>query len=706
MRTTGLIIFCIAGLFFTSGGAYSAYLRNIPVAVVQPGGDTLHCFASGDEYYNWLHDANGYTILRNSQTGYYEYATLKGSSVVCTGAIAGRVNPASLGIARYAIAPPGEREQLRSRALARVSGTAVSPTTGTINNIVVFVRFSDQNEFTDPLSEYQELFNGNSPASTSLLAYYEEVSYNQLTINSSFYPAPAGGQIVSYQDIYPRAYYLPYDSNLNPTGYVPAGKTAREDSLLLRAVSAVEDQIPDDLNIDANGDGFVDNICFVVEGEASGWSNLLWPHRGSVQGGMIHGKGTWFYNFNIQGFIRDEGSSVICHEMFHTLGAPDLYHYSFDGMDPVGGWDLMAFNSTPPQHMGAYMKLRYGQWIDSIPEINSPGTYTLQPLTSATGNAFRIPSDLSSTEFYVVEYRQRTGVFESGLPGTGLVVYRINTAADGAGNAQGPPDEVYIYRKGGTLTSNGDFSLATMSADLGRTGINDFTDPNGFLSTGIPGGLNISDVGSAGNSISFTLDGPLPISLSSFAAAPSSPGTVTLRWTTTSETNNYGFLVERKTGSDSTFTPLAGSFVAGHGTTITSEQYQYTDLTSPHAVLSYRLKQINLDGTFHYSEALVIDLSRTPDVQQAPAVFSLHQNYPNPCNPSTVIEFSVAKPGRATLTVYNTLGESVATLFDGEAAPGNLYRTKFDGTGIASGVYFYRLAAGESTSVHRLLLIR
>jgi hypothetical protein len=319
---------------------------------------------------------------------------------------------------------------------------------------------------------------------------------------------------------------------------------------------------------------------------------------------------------------------------------------------------------------------------------------------------FRIPSPQSSTEYYVVEYRRKNGVFESGLTGTGLIVYRINSSADGAGDASGPPDEVYVYRRGGTLTVNGDFALAPMSADLGRTVLNDLSDPTGFLSTGAAGGLSLSAIGSAGDSISFTVDGPLPIALSSFAAAGTPGGTVTLRWTTASETNNYGFLVERKGGSDSIFTALAGSFIAGHGTTLRSEQYQYTDLTSARTALCYRLKQINMDGSFHFSESVSVDLSGTADAQQVPAVFSLRQNYPNPFNPSTMIEFSVAEPGRATLTVYTTLGESVATLFDGAAVPGNLYRAKFDGTGFASGVYFSRLASGGSASVRRLLLIR
>ena len=706
MRLSWYLGLTIAGLLLPSGGAYSAYLRNLPVTVVQPGGDTLHCFASGDEYYNWLHDENGFTIMRSSQTGFYEYATLSGGRVVCTGAVAGRVNPFTLGIQRNAIAPPEIREGLRSRGLARVSATVNSPNTGIFNNLVIFVRFSDQSEFSDPFPTYAELFNGNSPTSTSLAAYFKEASYNRLTINSSFYPAPAGGQIVSYQDIHPRNYYMPYDAILNPTGYASAGKSGREDSLFLRAIAAVKNQIPDTLNIDANGDGYVDNLCFIVKGEMGAWGNLLWPHKGYCPGGTIHGKATWYFNLNVEGFITLEGSSVVCHEMFHTLGAPDLYHYSNLDYEPVGLWDVMAYNASPPQHMSAFLKFRYGHWISSVPLISSPGSYTLRPLTDSSDNCFRIPSLRSATEYYVVEYRKKNGLFESSLPGEGLLVYRINTSSDGIGDAAGPPDEVYIYRKGGTATINGDFLLAPMSADVGRTSLNDFSDPSGFFSTGSPGGLSISSVGTAGNTISFSVDGPLPIVLSSFAAQPSAGGEVTLRWTTTSETNNYGFFVERKGGNDSAFTPLAGSFIAGHGTTLESEEYQYTDLHSPRAIVAYRLKQINLDGSFRYSESVSVDLSRTPDAPQVPAVFSLHQNYPNPFNPSTVIEFSVARQGHAIVTIYNALGESVATLFDGVALPGSLYRTKFDGTDLASGVYFCRLASGGSASTKRLLLIK
>ncbi len=706
LRSTYSYLVALLIFWFSHGQIQSAYLRGVPVKVVQPGGDTLRCFASGDEHYNWLHDAQGYTIMRNTHTGYYEYVTLNQQTLVCTGVIAGRADPASLGIPKYAIASPQEREKIRSQALARQSSATSSPTTGTIQNIVIFVRFSDQPEFSDPYSYYSELYNGISPSSTSLLKYYREVSYNQLTINTSFYPLTAQGNIVSYQDSHPQAYYMPYDATANTTGYLPAGRIAREDSLLLSAVDAVKDQVPDGLDIDANNDGYIDNISFIIEGGTTAWASLLWPHRGWLSGGVIRGKATNSYNLQIQDFIAQEGSSVLCHEMFHTLGAPDLYHYVNVGLEPVGTWDLMSYNTTPPQHMGAYMKFRYGHWIPAIPEISSQGAYTLQPLQSPTGNCYMIRSQGSANEYYVVEYRKQGSVFETQTPGNGLLVYRINTLADGQGNGGGPPDEVYIYRPGGTSSQNGDYSTAGFSTQVGRTRINDQTDPSGFLSDGTPGGLDIAGIGSAGATISFNVNGPLPISLGSFNGSIAVDGSVTLHWRTLSEAGNYGFSIQRASGTDTLFTELSGSFVPGHGTTIQPQDYQWTDLSAPPPPLRYRLRQINLDGSSHYLDPLVLGNPNAAPPRSAPAVFALRQNYPNPFNPATVIEFSVALPGRATVIVYNGLGQVVGTLFDGDAEPGHVYRSRFDGTNLASGMYLYRLTAGRSVETKKFLLLR
>jgi len=690
----------VVGFLLPSVPLEAAYLRNVSVRVVQPDGDTLRCFATGDEYYNWLHDAAGYTIVRDPRTGYFEYATISGGKVVPCGAIAGRSNPAALGLAKNVIAPPAIREGLRKTALGRRS-PKTSPTTGTIQNLVVFIRFSDQSEFADQASLYDDLFNSSQ---TSLRAYYLEASYGQLSIASTFYPAASpGGGVVSYQDVHTQSYFMPYNAATNPDGYADTARAGREDSLLVRVVSAIGSLVPESLVIDSDGDGVIDNICFIVAGGTSSWGTLLWPHYGVLAGGTIHGKTTGAYDFEMQDFIAQEGSSVLCHEMFHTLGAHDLYHYVNTGMEPVGSWDLMAYNQSPPEHMGAYMKYRYGHWIGSIPEIASSGTYTLGALDATPDCCRIIRSSRTSTEYYVVEYRRREGSFETSLPGEGLLVYRINTAADGEGNAAGPPDEVYIYRPGGTPTVNGDYSQAALSAESGRTVFSAQTDPAPFLSDGSQGGLQISDVGSAGTTIAFTIAGPLPVTLASFTGETSGSGAVTLRWRTLGEIDNYGFTVLRASGIDTVFAEIPGSFVPGHGTTATPHDYAWTDTSRPAGPLRYRLREMNLDGAYHLTDPIAVAASGPGTV---PAGFTLSRNFPNPFNPTTAIQFSVGTASRATLTVSNALGQQVATLFDGAAVPGKLYRASFNGAGLASGMYFCTLVSAGQVTTERMLLLK
>ena len=510
IRFTSYIILLLIAAFFISN---AAYLRNVPQTITQPDGTIIHCFASGDEHYNWLHDKDGYTILADPKTGYYVYAEKINGELVSSKKIVGTVDPNTLGIDKWmTIAPEKIYEKAKQfhQAAQKPGKKDKSETiqvSGTINNIVIFIRFNGESEFTDPVSTYTNMFN--STGSASMKSYYLEASYNALTINSTFYPIP-GATVLSFQDSHVRNYYKPYHSVNNPIGYTSSNeRTNREHTLLKNAVDAVKSQIPSGLNIDYDGNGFVDNVCFIVYGAPGGWSDLLWPHQWDLfsYNVTINSKVVWKYNFQLQTVV-DAG--VLSHEIFHTFGAPDLYHYGYDGKTPVGYWDLMEYDMDPPQHMGAFMKYKYGNWITSIPLISTSGTYQLNPLTSATNNCYRINSPNAATEYFVVEYRRKTGTFESSVPGSGLLVYRIKTDC-GNGNSDGPPDEVYIYRLDGTPSANGNISQAHYSADVGRTAINDETNPSCFLYNGSEGGLILYDVSSAGATISFKIGfGVLP----------------------------------------------------------------------------------------------------------------------------------------------------------------------------------------------------
>jgi len=484
----------------------AAYLHNMPVTQSQPDGTKLELLASGDEYHNWLHDKDNYTIIRNPETGYLCYAVQDGENVKASRLVVGQANPQSMGILPGVNISENAYRQLRQ---SRFSAPAErdAPTIGTINNVVVFIRFSGESEFGQNISVYDGWFNSGT---SSLKNYFTEASYTQLNVDTSFYPAPLSSMVVSWQDSHTRAYFQPYDASTNPTGYNGDDQRRdREFTLLQNAIAGVASQVPTGLNIDTDNDGRVDNVVFIVSGSAGAWSSLLWPHRWSIYDRYVYlnSKRVYDFNFQLKDFLASRGVGVLCHEFFHTLGAPDLYHYTSNGISPAGSWDIMESDQNPPQHMTAFMKWKYGDWISSVPTISLGQQYTLNPLTSSTGNCFRINSN-NPNQYYMVEFRKKTGTYESSIPGSGMLIYRIDTTA-GDGNADGPPDELYIYRPNGTTTANGTVSSAHFSLETGRTSISNSTNPTPFLQDGSEGNLNIYSIGSsAGTTMTFSLGVP------------------------------------------------------------------------------------------------------------------------------------------------------------------------------------------------------
>ncbi|HTZ18485.1 MAG TPA: M6 family metalloprotease domain-containing protein, partial [Dissulfurispiraceae bacterium] len=592
----GLIIrYCLVLIFLLICGhsaIWAAPLRNLPVTLTQPDGSVISCFASGDEFFNWYHDEKGYKIIQDPATGYYVYAVKVNDDFVPSSHIAGRANPESLNLEPHAsLSTEKMHQKMKSIRSSMRGGSPLNPSeilntpnTGILNNIVIFIHFSDEGEFGDTISTYDGMFNTSNAGANSLYNYYKEASYNQLSIMTFFYPLP-GTNVVSWQDSHPRGYYQPYSAS-NTIGYTSdngdescsdeADRCYREHVLLKNAVAAVGPTIPSDLIVDADGDGNVDNVVFVVSGTTTAWSTLLWPHMWELhsQQAYINGKRVYTYNFQLQAAIKSDGVGVLCHEMFHSLGAPDLYHYSSDGLNPVWSWDIMADDLNPPQHMGAYMKHRYGKWISTIPLITGKGTYALNPLVSSTNNAYKIASPNSATEYFVLEYRKKSGTFEQ--LSEGLLVYRINTLEDGQGNSDGPPDEVYIYRPNGTISVDGVPTQANFSSGVGRTAINDSTNPSSFLSTGTAGGLDISNIGAVGSTISFTVNlpgPPAPVLIVTIPATGS--GTVTadrgiLTWNGNTGTAAYSagtvVTLTATASSGSSFIGWGGGLCTGTGT--------------------------------------------------------------------------------------------------------------------------------------------
>jgi uncharacterized protein (TIGR02145 family)/M6 family metalloprotease-like protein len=484
------------------------YVEKLPYKITQPDGKTISCFISGDEFFNWIHDEEGYTIIQ-APDGYYYYAEQDGDLIKPSKYLINSANPVSVGLIRWV--KISEKEyQRRSEEMfgSRTAGKSESdnaPHSGIMNNLVIYIRFLNDSEFTTTRQVYDDKFNLSS--GVALKSYFREVSYDNITISSTHYPACALTTNLSFQDSHTRNYFQVYNATTNPTGYNgTTEKKEREHALLAAAVNWINlnSPVPSSLNIDADGDNNADNVCFIIKGNPEGWSELLWPHRWSLssQTVKINGKRVYGYTFQL------ENSSVrtLCHEMFHVLGAPDLYHYTNQGViSPARLWDIMDNGSG---HMLAYMKWKYSNhtWITTIPEITMSGIYSLNPSTSSANNCYKIASPNSANEHFMIEYRNKTGTFESSIPGSGLIVYRIDTRY--TGNANGPPDEVYVYRPGGTITVNGTPNDAFFSSTVGRIAINDITNPASFLQNGSAGGLNISNVSVAGTTITFKVTFP------------------------------------------------------------------------------------------------------------------------------------------------------------------------------------------------------
>lgn len=197
----------------------------------------------------------------------------------------------------------------------------------------------------------------------------------------------------------------------------------------------------------------------------------------------------------------------------------------------------------------------------------------------------------------------------------------------------------------------------------------------------------------------------IPVELKNFSASVEA-NSVLLKWSTITEKNNLGFEIERASFSKNETTPIKRwetiGFVEGRGT-ITEEQfYSFSDLNLQPDNYTYRLKQIDFDGSYSYSNVIEIEITQ-------PDYFTLYQNYPNPFNPTTKIKFSiqsgVESSSRTSLRVYDILGNEIVTLVNETKVPGH-YEVEFDAYNLSSGIYFFTLKAGEFISTKKMTLVK
>lgn len=186
----------------------------------------------------------------------------------------------------------------------------------------------------------------------------------------------------------------------------------------------------------------------------------------------------------------------------------------------------------------------------------------------------------------------------------------------------------------------------------------------------------------------------IPVELTSFTGEVSD-NNIVLNWSTASETNNQGFNIER---SSDKINFITIGYVRGNGTTTRNSVYTFTDNNPGNGNFFYRLKQIDFNGTAKYSP--VINVNRIIN-----ACYKLEQNYPNPFNPVTSINFTLPEKSTVKLEIYNSLGQMIRTLVNGEKEAGN-YSVKFDASNLPSGTYLYRLSTPDFSETNKMILIK
>jgi len=219
---------------------------------------------------------------------------------------------------------------------------------------------------------------------------------------------------------------------------------------------------------------------------------------------------------------------------------------------------------------------------------------------------------------------------------------------------------------------------------------------NGIIIVGAYEDDNIKGT-DAGSAYIYYSDNPIPVELCSFIASPCEHG-VSLQWCTQSETNNYGFEIERSINND--WEKIG--FVRGKGTTNVPQNYDFFDTFTGQMLADtyyqYRLKQIDTDGTYKYSKIVKLKLN-------LPITEYILKSYPNPFNSYTKICFILQKLTNVTLKIYNNLGQEIETLLNNKSIIGN-YEITWNSKDRPSGIYFCYFQVGQLVTVHTLILLK
>ena len=436
-------------------------------------------------------------------------------------------------------------------------------TTTHLKNLAVFIQFQNSNAI-HPLDDAEsvknaykifnsdELFEMNSVNGIikvpSFKKYYEQQSYKDLSITTEIFPKQ-NGQVVSYKDPHPIGYYLKYNEQ-NQIGYKDKTESLkRETELINNAVSYISNMVSsagitaDEL--DANHDGIIDAISFIIEGQTNlpssiSWNDLLWSHKLDNTGITQNILGKRIISYTLlyaEDYTQSTGLfslnrgtyGTIIHEFGHTLGYMDLYRYNDPSSQPVGFYDIMGNTvGSNPQNFLTYYISEYRpntNWHNPLPVIKQ----TTSNITISKPNfidknekrAVKIQIDENMKEYFIVEYHEKQNTYESySADSSGIIIYRVNENNKYMGNTdssnQGKNDHVYIFRPNETSLGAGKGNLSAATLNLKRPTFGkkldwnqtDFDPETIFFSDGSNSGIEIEVTNESADSITFNVTFP------------------------------------------------------------------------------------------------------------------------------------------------------------------------------------------------------
>ena len=385
--------------------------------------------------------------------------------------------------------------------------------TKNVANVVLFAYFSDdtgaEEYFKTNRNYIIDVYEGT--AQRSVVNVLKNISYGKLAIKNVF-PQDDGTKI--------NAIKLPFTEE--------EAKNTNIDYSIMKEILKNAPEVKNKI-VDYDGDGIIDNVTIMLKGEAKsrnidGVLPTLWAHRSSYAGDEIwSGKKIVDYNilntYAVYDSIIADKAGVIVHEFLHTLGFPDLYPNQEGTYCPVSKWDIMAVCSSYPQYPLAYLRHKIGGWIDINTITKSTTHLTLDLQSNENGNqAYILKSPLNENELFVVEFRKKPDVksqdiLDSYIPGSGMVIYRINNSSTGLSNFFGNTG-VYVFRAAGYgddlngINNGSYFSKETGRTSFGNTDIN-ITKGALTYSDGSNSGILISNISSSsGNQMTFDVTIP------------------------------------------------------------------------------------------------------------------------------------------------------------------------------------------------------